>query len=196
MPLAPPAAAGAAPPTARSILGLLQREAASFPPARRHLSRRPCGDSPPVAVTLGATAYANGRPALSKATRRHVALTRALCAFARDAIARGRGGAVGTFTSVQVNRNCRMRLHTDHGNQGPSLAIALGAFTGGALHVAERGDLDLHDRWESYDGAAPHCTRPWEGERFVLVFFTVRGARSALGGAEKKLPTALHRRLR
>jgi len=30
----------------------------------------------------------------------------------------------------------------------------------------------------------------------VLVFFTVRGARSALGGAEKKLPTALHRRLR
>ena len=53
--------------------------------------------------------------------------------------------------------------------EGPSLAIALGAFTGGALHVAERGDLDLHDRWESYDGAAPHCTRPWEGERFALL---------------------------
>ena len=47
----------------------------------------------------------------------------------------------------------------------------------------------------------PWCVRDtrwrrWEGERFVLVFFTVRGARDALGDSEHKRPTALHQRLR
>ena len=38
--------------------------------------------------------------------------------------------------------------------------------------------------------------RPPSGERFALVFFTVRGARNALGDSEFFRPTSLHRRLR
>ena len=143
---------GTSPPTAERVLELLRVAAREFAPACRHLNRRhPCGDSPPVAVTLGATSHANTAPRLSEATRRHAKLTQTLCAFATDAISRGLGGSVATFTTIQVNRNCRMKFHCDRNNEGPSLAIALGDFEGGDLYVAKRGALDLHNRWQVWN---------------------------------------------
>ena len=155
--------------SAAHVLERLRDEAAHFPPAHRHLSKH-CkharGDSPPVAVTLGAIRnYASADCCLSDATRRFRGLTAMLTAFARGAIEAGSGGAVAHFTTVQVNRNCRMKMHKDANNAGPSLAIALGDFRGGALYVARRGDLDLRERWVAYDGNASHCTRAFTGER-------------------------------
>ena len=159
---------------------------------------------------------------LSIATREHRALTIALCAFANEAISRGqrRGGghtagtehrdrrarsddecggvavSVARFTTIQINLNCEMCMHRDGQNVGPSLAIALGDLGGdggGAVWIDGRGDIDAHSRWVEYDGTTPHCTRPWSGpERWMIVFFTHRGARMALGG---RSPPRLKREL-
>ena len=204
-------------PRPSAILTLLRCMAVKFPSASRAelMHTKQCGNSPPVAVTLGAVAHVQSCPCMSLATRQFPGLARSLCALGRGAIARGHSGPISSFTTIQVvsigvtwedcvvlifvalqvNLNCRMKLHVDKSNSGPSFAIALGNFTGGALFVSKRGDLDVHNRWVVYDGNTPHRPRRWVGERFIIVFFTTRGARMGLGASEHTPPTRLHREL-
>lgn len=61
-----------------------------------------------------------------------------------------------------------MKMHHDLGNGGPSLTIGLGDYSGGQLYVDGRDDVELREMWVAFDGAVPHHTREFEGERCVF----------------------------
>jgi hypothetical protein len=111
------------------------------------------------------------------------------------------------FTSIQVNVNYASRPHVDRNNLGESFIIGLGKYTGGSLWVhSDNGskahtldeditgapmykkgdtymgrDTNIHHRWTRFDGNRLHCTRPFCGTRFSLVYFTCdRYAESSL----------------
>jgi len=102
------------------------------------------------------------------------------------------------FTSIQINKGFACRPHVDKRNSGPSALISLGEHTGGDLWVHEEdGGVLLSIRpdeghasgryrigvpypgqvfrpsegWVVFDGRQLHCTLPFEGERYSLVFF-------------------------
>ena len=58
-----------------------------------------------------------------------------------------------------------------HAVSGDSLIIGLAAYSGGELYVDTLGKLDVHNRWQLFDGNVPHLTCPLEGERYRVVFF-------------------------
>ena len=79
--------------------------------------------------------------------------------------------------SVAVNVDASFAPHFDLGHgAGPeasSLVVSLGDHTGGALAVQGGTELELLHRPVCIDGwRVLHWTRPWEGERFSLCFFT------------------------
>ena len=74
------------------------------------------------------------------------------------------------YTTIQVNKNLKCRPHVDQYNKGESLLIALGDFTGGEL-VVEGREHKVRHRWVRFDGRCEHWTKPFEGERYSLVFF-------------------------
>ena len=104
------------------------------------------------------------------------------------------------FTSIQINHGFACRPHVDRNNSGPSALVALGEFTGGELWVhepvagahgltisPEEGQVsavyrtgtpffgtafDVKESWVLFDGRKLHCTLPFEGDRYSLVFFT------------------------
>ena len=106
------------------------------------------------------------------------------------------------FSTLRINNNYAAPLHADSNNQGPSLLVAVGEFTGGRIWISEEGGPDLlvvdravrkHDweigssrpgRWHQvgvdqapeglmFDGTTPHAVEPYVGERYSIVFFTV-----------------------
>jgi len=95
------------------------------------------------------------------------------------------------YTSISVNKNYAARLHRDRSNEGPSVALAVGAFTGGRLRYwpgdSKHGDLEqlrgqpsvLLDLKKAgpciFDGNCAHEVQPFKGERFSLVLFSAHG---------------------
>merc|ERR1712110_1404203 len=75
------------------------------------------------------------------------------------------------FTSIQLNKNSASALHVDSGNMGPSLIYAMGQFEGGELYVHGKGKVNIKKRWYRFDGNTPHCTYPFTGTRYSLIFF-------------------------
>lgn len=75
---------------------------------------------------------------------------------------------------VAVNRRALFLPHTSPGaGVGESLIVGLGAYTGGELAVEGEDDRDIRYAPLSFDGWHQcHWTRPFEGERFSLVWFT------------------------
>lgn len=82
------------------------------------------------------------------------------------------------YTSVQVNKNMACRPHRDAGNEGPSYIIGLGDYTGGRLVVwddaGKQQRIDIRNRFFRFDGRKLHAVEPFKGERYSLVFFTVK----------------------
>ncbi len=79
-----------------------------------------------------------------------------------------------TFTSVQVNHNYTCKPHKDVGNVGDSFIIAFGDFVGGELCI-EDINYNINGRGLLFDGSEHlHWTRDWVGERFSLVFHTIK----------------------
>eukprot|EP00933_Yihiella_yeosuensis_P034922 TRINITY_DN2841_c3_g3_i1.p1 TRINITY_DN2841_c3_g3~~TRINITY_DN2841_c3_g3_i1.p1 ORF type:complete len:497 (-),score=132.47 TRINITY_DN2841_c3_g3_i1:49-1539(-) len=104
-----------------------------------------------------------------------------------------------SFTSIQVNKNYAARPHVDKNNLGTSLIIGLGEYEDGNLWVHDddgdlefqpaenigcmysyregatyRGrDLNIKNKLVSFDGNRLHFTRPFTGERYSLVFYTI-----------------------
>ena len=90
------------------------------------------------------------------------------------------------FTSIQVNFQYASSPHVDANNVGPSYIRGLGDFTGGEL-VVECGEMprqrdssksaaittehDVSNTWHVFDGNARHWTRPFEGERYSIIYF-------------------------
>lgn len=76
------------------------------------------------------------------------------------------------FTSIQVNKNYQSILHCDKRNLGPSAIVGLGDYTDGKLWGQEFGAVDLSGgKWINFDGNMPHCTLPFHGTRFTLIYF-------------------------
>jgi len=93
------------------------------------------------------------------------------------------------FTSVNINKNYAGRLHRDGNNAGPSVIKAFGDFKGGELNYWPSDDkktaledfdhkqkvtVNLKDNMLLFDGNRGHYVNPFKGERFSLVFFSVR----------------------
>ncbi len=80
--------------------------------------------------------------------------------------------------AVAVNRNATFKPHLDSGagqGQGVSLIVGLGDYSGGELMV-EGVPHDIRYAPLEFDGwNERHWTRPFEGERYSLVWFTPKG---------------------
>jgi len=90
---------------------------------------------------------------------------------------------LGPFTSITLNQNYAAAPHRDKGNEGPSFLVAFGSFKGGELVIHE-GDLSgnhdiCHKPIVADFSKILHSVRPFEGERYSLVFYKL--ARSPPG---------------
>ena len=80
-----------------------------------------------------------------------------------------------SFTSIQVNKNYESALHCDKKNLGPSAIVGLGNYTEGWLWGEEFGSVDVKNNWFEFDGNMPHCTLPFGGTRYTLIYFINQG---------------------
>lgn len=77
------------------------------------------------------------------------------------------------FTSIQVNQNYQTAPHKDKGNKNDSIIVGFGDYTGGDL-VIEETPVDIKNTLVAFNGnLLVHSTKPWEGNRYSLVFHTV-----------------------
>lgn len=119
---------------------------------------------------------------------------RLLCLWMRSCLPAKLRDQALPHTSISVNKGYAAKLHRDRGNEGPSVGITTGNFSGGGLRVwpddCKVGDvellhkqpsttLNLHNKALVFDGNCGHEVEPFRGERFSLVFFTARNYRRA-----------------
>lgn len=106
----------------------------------------------------------------SKNTVKDQKLSHLLCLFAAERFPDFK------FSSIMVNSGSSA-LHVDKGNCGPSLIIAVGNHTGGKLWQYPGTELKVKNRLVECDGRLPHITLPFEGERYSVVYFNMKGSR-------------------
>ena len=84
------------------------------------------------------------------------------------------------FSTAQLNRGLRPKVHCDNANLGISLTISLGPFAGGGLWQStvmwpSRLARDTRQlppwKWNIMDGAMPHGSYPFCGQRCSVVLF-------------------------
>ena len=139
----------------------------------------------------------------SLAARLRPNLTRTLVNFAR------KNCPSFKFTSIQVNKNYLSALHVDKNNHGDSYIIGVGDYADGELWVQNEGAVNCRHRWQRFNGNFPHCTLPYAGTRYTLIFFTqqsykllgrglstahLRQQQLARGAREPAEPPLLHAR--
>ncbi len=83
------------------------------------------------------------------------------------------------YTSIQYNQNYQCAKHQDKNNVGYSYIIGLGDYTGGELIVYDKDDnptsVDIHNKFFKFNGSlSPHETAPFTGERYTLVFYSIK----------------------
>jgi len=93
------------------------------------------------------------------------------------------------YTSININKNYAGRLHRDGNNVGPSIIKAFGDFQHGELNYWPSDDkkgplealkeedkvaVNLKDNMLLFDGNRGHYVTPFTGERYSLVFFSIR----------------------
>jgi len=94
-----------------------------------------------------------------------------------------------TYTSININKNYAGRLHRDGNNVGPSFIKAFGEFSGGELNYFPSDDkkkpleefddkdklqVNIKDNLMLFDGNRGHYVTKFKGERYSLVFFSLR----------------------
>jgi hypothetical protein len=94
-----------------------------------------------------------------------------------------------TYTSVNINKNYAGKLHRDGNNCGPSFIKAFGQFKGGDLNYwpsdnkktaledfsqKDKVTVNLQDNLLLFDGNRGHYVNSFKGERYSLVFFSIR----------------------
>ena len=83
--------------------------------------------------TLGLIRFQSGGFIVADATQEHPQVTQVMTKWLHDQCPT----EIGTdfqCTSISVNKNYGGRLHRDAGNEGPSILMSLGDFTGGELN--------------------------------------------------------------
>ena len=121
-------------------------------------------------ITLGALSRSHAPARPSGWTRRQPRLARLLAEFGDKILPEG-----FPFASIQLNYAYASAMRTDKSNDGPSAIIALGEFTGGELWTADRGVLPCRNELRLFNGNQPHCTLPFKGERYSLIYFSSSG---------------------
>lgn len=101
---------------------------------------------------------------------------------------KGRMSGPLPYTTVTINFDYAARRHRDRNNEGPSIIAGFGDFRGGLLRCwpADDGKGNLADlpmdesrlldirQPRLFDGNKAHEVEAFEGERYSVVFFTVR----------------------
>jgi hypothetical protein len=78
------------------------------------------------------------------------------------------------YDAVQVNLNCTCNPHKDEGNEGLSLLVSGGDYTGGEL-VTSFGNFSAKYRGIIFDGSQIlHSNLPFVGTKWSIVFFSVQ----------------------
>jgi len=151
---------------------------------------------------------------ITTATKQHPFLTKLLIAAMRVVDDKF------PFTAIQLNKNYASRPHIDKHNLGCSYIVGLGDYEGGELWVhddASHGeelitqtiDSDDHvsasypagstisgrledckNKWAMFDGNKLHCTQPFTGTRYSIIFFTSDQYKSAPAHVREELGAA------
>jgi hypothetical protein len=78
-------------------------------------------------------------------------------------------------TTFCINRNFQCKIHKDGLNQGDSVIVGLGTYTGGELVIEaneRQQQYDIHNTFLKFDGALyPHGTMPFNKDRFSIVMY-------------------------
>lgn len=83
------------------------------------------------------------------------------------------------FTSIQFNKNAKMKKHKDTYNKTASYIIGLGDYTGGDLILYdEQGKnpkrINIKNKFVNFNGAVrPHEVAPFKGNRYTLVYYSI-----------------------
>lgn len=78
------------------------------------------------------------------------------------------------YTSVTINHNVLCKPHKDNRNDGTTLIIGLGDYTGGELHV-DGEDIDINHKPYYFNGYLhEHYNKPFTGDRWSLMFYSLR----------------------
>ena len=189
--------------SADTVLEVLQATEIPMNSTRKNVL--PSGVDAVQGMLLGFYAFAS--VGITEASKSNEWLTRFLSSFVQKSY------PDFEFTSIQVNKNYASRPHVDKNNLGESLIIGLGDYTGGEIWVHdETGDvpfrldesiscmyhyeegatysgsvLDPRGQWSRFNGSRLHFTKPFEGERFSLVYYTC----SRYSDASEELRSAL-----
>ena len=164
------------PVTPRDILEALRE--IDLPPDRRRSVRRSDAHKK-MGMCLGYVVQYDKGWVLSRCSRRYPELSRILCRFASERSPDFR------FSSIMVNSGASA-LHVDRGNCGPSLIVSLGDHVGGDLWQYPGTQLRVKDRLVPCDGRLPHITLPFEGERYSVVFFNMKGDRQGPESGQRR----------
>ena len=121
-------------------------------------------------LTLGALSRSHAPARVSAWARRRPRLARLLATYGCQQLPAG-----FPFASIQLNSDYASAMHCDRSNDGPSAIIALGDFQHGELWSYDRGVLPCKGEVKLFNGNQPHCTLPFKGERFSLIFFSSSG---------------------
>lgn len=123
-------------------------------------------------------------PCVSAQTIRNPEVVKMLTKLARDAL------PAVTFSSIQVNKSYAAALHLDANNEGESHIVGVGDFEGGELWVHRQvysdvpweprvggvaETLDVRSSFATFDGNMPHCTLPFTGTRYSIIYYTNTG---------------------
>jgi len=78
-----------------------------------------------------------------------------------------------SWTGIQVNQDYHSKPHRDAGNNGNSIIVGFGDYTGGELNCWGVPH-DIRHKPLIFDGSKElHWTLPWVGTRYSLVFHTL-----------------------
>jgi len=156
------------PVTPREILAALRE--IDLPPDRRRSVRRSDAHKK-LGMCLGYVIKYDEGWVPSRYSVKYPELSRLLCRFASERFPDFR------FSSIMVNSGASA-LHVDRGNCGPSLIVTLGDHVGGDLWQYPGTQLRVKDRLVPCEGRLPHITLPFEGERYSVVYFNMKGDRT------------------
>jgi len=141
-----------------------------------------------MGCTLGLLSSHGGSVTVSAATKHYPAVPNLLCRWLRDHMPQDLQGSV-SFTSVNIKSGTATAFHCDGNGEGPSVIAAFGRFTGGELVVwpkneqakatlekvrdEEQVTFDLRHNSILFDGNGRRSLKDFEGERFIIEYFSV-----------------------
>ena len=82
-----------------------------------------------------------------------------------------------TYQSITLNHGVRAKKHIDGQNNGRSVIVGIGNYTGGKLNIYQQDGskpkaYTVKNKPTMFNGAVyPHATQPFEGERYTIIFF-------------------------